>query len=68
MTYDFKCLVCRSNFSLELSMKEYSSKSGYSKLECPICGSKNIHRLYFSIPIIYKDSDFTKHVERDNDD
>lgn len=58
MIYSFKCLSCEARFDAAHRIYEPHPES------CPICGSKNIKRLYTANAIIYNGSGFTKKAER----
>jgi len=51
-TYIFKCKNCKTEFEVSIS----PSLVSVFKTVCPDCKSKNVVRVYTSIPYIFKDN------------
>lgn len=62
MTYMFVCNDCGRMFIREMSVTAYSATAIHS---CPHCHSIDTVRVYDSIPAIFKDDGFTKHVKEE---
>jgi putative FmdB family regulatory protein len=54
MIYKFRCLKCKNVFEVRHGMKDPHPNT------CPICGHKNIKRVYESVGIIFNGPHFTK--------
>jgi len=51
-TYIFKCKNCKTEFEVSISPNLVS----VFKTTCPDCKSKNVVRVYTSVPYIFKDN------------
>lgn len=61
MVYPFRCESCGLEFSVTMSVKQYST---INPMWCPVCGQGKIKRTFYSngVTVQYKDPDFTKYV------
>jgi putative FmdB family regulatory protein len=58
-TYEYRCEVCGKVFEVTILIADLPTTT----IKCPICFSENVKKSW-NIPfVIYKDKDFTKHVE-----